>query len=143
MALGAYAHQELPFEKLVQELQPERNLSYNPLFQVLFVMQNTPKERLELAGLSLASREVESKTAKFDLSLSIRDMTNQEQELAGSLEYNTDLFESATAGRMCGHFQALLEGIVADPEQPLSTLPLMTQSERLQIVPPSSGCDDT
>jgi non-ribosomal peptide synthetase component F/acyl carrier protein len=142
VALGAYAHQELPFEKLVEELQPERNLSYNPLFQVLFVMQNTPKERLELAGLSLASREVESKTAKFDLSLSIRDTTNQEQELAGSLEYNTDLFESATAGRMCGHFQALLEGIVADPEQPLSTLPLMTQSERLQMVPPSSGCDD-
>ena len=131
VALGAYAHQDLPFERLVEELQPERNLSHTPLFQVMFALQSAPTPPLELTGLTLEFLEVESKTARFDLSLSIE---NVEQGLKGALEYSTDLFDSTTITRMWSHFQVLLEDIVAHPEQQLASLSLLTVRERTQLV---------
>lgn len=131
MALGAYAHQDLPFERLVEELQPQRDLSHMPLFQVMFALQSAPTPALELPGLKVSFLEVENKTAKFDLTLHIE---NSEQGLKGSLEYNTDLFNAATITRMLEHFQLLLEGIVAAPEQQLSDLPLLSASELHQLL---------
>ena len=131
VALQAYAHQDLPFEKLVEELQPSRNLSHSPLFQVMFQLLNDPVSTLKLAGLTVNSLKVDSGTAKFDLSLS---MVDTEQGLIGSLEYNTDLFDAGTINRMLGHFQTLLEGIVANPEQQLSDLPLLTAAQRHQLL---------
>jgi len=129
--LGAYAHQDLPFEKLVEALQPERNLSHSPLFQVMFALQNAPLEALALPGLHLELSEIESNTARFDLTLSLVDT---EQGLLGRLEYNSDLFDPATIDRMLGHFQTLLVGIVADPNQSLATLPLLSTAERQQFL---------
>jgi amino acid adenylation domain-containing protein len=131
VALGAYAHQDLPFEKLVEELRPERSLSHTPLFQVLFVLQNAPRTTLELAGLRLSPLEVDNATAKFDMSVS---MTETEEGLRASLEYNTDLYGVATIQRMLGHYQTLLEGIVANPEERISQLPLLTPAERQQLL---------
>lgn len=131
VALGAYAHQDLPFEQLVEALQPERSLSYQPLFQVMFVLQNAPMPALELPGLTLSSWEIDTATAKFDLTLS---MSYSSGELVGTLEYNTDLFEADTINRMLGHFQTLLEGIVAHPEQRLADLPLLTLAQRQQLL---------
>ncbi|MBD2015334.1 amino acid adenylation domain-containing protein [Microcoleus sp. FACHB-53] len=131
VALGAYAHQDLPFEKLVEELQPERDRSRTPLFQVMFVLQNTPTSALELPGLTVNSLNIDSGTAKFDLTLF---MIETAQGLRASLEYNTDLFNPATITRMLGNFQTLLEGIVANPKQRLSDLPLLTASEQHQLL---------
>ncbi|MEP0859276.1 condensation domain-containing protein, partial [Trichocoleus sp. DQ-U1] len=131
VAIQAYAHQDLPFEKLVEELQPSRDRSYTPLFQVMFALHTAPKTALQLPGLSLSLVEVETGTAKFDLTLEI---TDTEQGLTGSLEYNTDLFDEATITRMLGHFQTLLEGIVANPDRRLSDLPLLTEAERYQLL---------
>ena len=131
VALGAYAHQDLPFEKLVEELQPERNLSHAPLFQVLFVLQNAPTSALELPGLMVSRVRVDKGSAKFDLTLTLVEGTNG---LRGTVEYNTDLFDAATITRLLGHFQTMLEGIVADPGQRLSALPLMTAAERQQLL---------
>jgi hypothetical protein len=131
VTLGAYAHQDLPFEQLVEALQPERSLSHQPLFQVMFVLENTPISGLELPDLTISSLNIDSSTAKFDLTLSMEDT---EQGLVGSLEYNTDLFDATTISRMLGHFQTLLEGIVVNPEQRLSDLPLLTQPERQQLL---------
>jgi len=131
VALGAYAHQDLPFEQLVEELQPVRSLSYTPLFQVMFALQNAPMPSLELPGLTLNPLATESATAKFDLTLSVE---NTEQGLVGSWEYNTDLFDAATITRMAGHFQTLLEGIVANPEQRLLNLPLLSAAEQRQLL---------
>src|SRR3990172_5937896 len=131
VALGAYAHQDLPFEKLVEELHPKRDLSRNPLFQVGFVLQNAGRQALELLGLTLNPLEVGSGTAKFDLTLS---MVEGAEGLRGTLEYNTDLFDAATVTRMLGHYQRLLEGIVANPEQRISDLPLLTEAERKQLL---------
>ncbi|MBD1879528.1 non-ribosomal peptide synthetase [Coleofasciculus sp. FACHB-T130] len=131
VALQAYAHQELPFERLVEELQPSRDRSYTPLFQVMFALHTAPKTALQLPGLSLSLLEVETGTAKFDLTLEI---TDTEEGLTGSLEYNTDLFDEATITRMLGHFQTLLEGIVANPDCRLSGLPLLTEAERYQLL---------
>jgi amino acid adenylation domain-containing protein len=131
VTLDAYSHQDLPFEKLVEELQPERNLSYNPLFQVMFVLQNAGSEGWEFPGLTLIPLEIESVTAKFDLTLA---MEERESGLRGVLEYNRDLFDAPTITRMLGHFQTLLAGIVANPEQPLLALPLLTEVERHQLL---------
>ncbi|WP_335214005.1 amino acid adenylation domain-containing protein [Nostoc sp.] len=127
VALGAYAHQDLPFEQLVEQLQPQRDLSYTPLFQVMFVLQNAPMSALELPGLTLSLLESESHTAKFDLTLY---MTETAEGLVGTLEYNSDLFESNTISRMAGHLQTLLSGIVTNPQQHLKDLPLLTQVEQ-------------
>ncbi len=131
VALGAYEHQELPFEKLVEELQPARHLSHNPLFQVMFAMQNAPGRGLDLLGLRVTPVEIERRTAKFDLTLSLAD---KEQGLSGSMEYNTDLYDAATIERMLGHFQVLLQGVVSTPEEKISNLPLMTEGERHKLL---------
>ncbi|MHC0066354.1 amino acid adenylation domain-containing protein [Nostoc sp. UIC 10890] len=130
VALGAYAHQDLPFELLVEELQPQRDLSHTPLFQVMFVLQNAPMSDLKLPGLTLSSLAIESGSAKFDLTLEI---TETQQGLFGTLEYNTDLFEASTISRIAGHLQILLQGIVANPKLRLSELPLLTQPEQHQL----------
>jgi len=131
VALGAYAHQDLPFEKLVEELQPERGLSHNPLFQVMFALQNARGAALELAGLALSPVQARRVTSKFDLALF---MWEEADELKVTIEYSTDLFEATTIERMLGHFQVLLEGIITDPERPLSELPLLTEAERQQLL---------
>ncbi len=131
MALGAYAHQNLPFEKLVDELKPKRDASRNPLFQVMLVLQNTPDPRLNLPGLTVEQVWAETATAKFDLTLSISE---EGEGFSGSFEYNTDLFDVATITRMIGHFQTLLEAIVANPDRKLSEFPLLTEPERRQIL---------
>jgi len=131
VTLGAYTHQDLPFEQLVEELKPERHLNCNPLFDVMFALQNTPETELRLPGLTLSSIEEESQTAKFDLSL---DMFEANSGLSGVFEYSTDLFKPSTIARMAGHFQVLLEAIVTQPETPLSKLPLLTKDEKQQIL---------
>jgi amino acid adenylation domain-containing protein len=131
VAVGAYAHQEVPFEKLVEELHLQRNLSHTPLFQVMMVLQNTPQEQLELTGLTLQGERVESGTAKFDLTLTLKE---GESGLFGVFEYNTDLFDSATIERMVGHYEQVLSGMVHDVTQPISRLPLLTPLERDQLV---------
>ena len=131
VTLDAYAHQELPFEKLVEALQPERSLSYTPLFQVMFVLQNVPMQTLNLPGLQVERIEVESGAAQFDLTL---ELTETEQGLQAALSYSTDLFEAATLTRLQGHFQSLLESIVIDPTQPLAQLPLLPNADRQQII---------
>ncbi|MEH1934754.1 MAG: amino acid adenylation domain-containing protein [Nostoc sp.] len=131
VTLEAYAHQHLPFEKLVEELQPERNLSHSPLFQVMFAFHNTPRELWELPGLTITPLEVHSGAAKFDLTL---DLEETSAGIKGGIEYNTDLFDATTIARMLGHFQTLLEGIVANPEQRISDLPLLTAAEQHQLL---------
>ena len=131
VALSAYEHQDLPFEKLVGELQLERDLSYSPVFQVKFMLQNAPQEQLKLPGLTLSFLSTENSTAKLDLSL---DMYETASGLTGTFEYNTDLFDKATINRMVEHFCCLLSGIVNNPEQHLSELPLLTQAERHQLL---------
>ncbi|GDZ93324.1 amino acid adenylation domain-containing protein [Planktothrix agardhii CCAP 1459/11A] len=131
MSLGAYAHQDLPFEMLVEVLQPERNLSHTPLFQVMFVLQNTPLSEIELTGLTIDSLPLEGETAKFDLTLS---MQNTETGLMGGWAYNTDLFNSETIERMNSHFLTLLEGIIANPSERVSQLPLLTKVEQQQLL---------
>ncbi len=131
VCLGAYAHQDLPFEKLVEELQPERSLSYTPLFQVMFVLHNVPRETLQLPGLTLGSHEIESVTSKFDLTLSL---TESERGIAGTMTYNIDLFEAETIERMLIHFQILLEGVVANRDERILSLPLLSQPERQQLL---------
>jgi amino acid adenylation domain-containing protein len=131
VCLGAYAHRNLPFEKLVEELQPERDVSRNPLFQVMFAFQNRISPTFNFPGLAVEAIDIESSTAKLDLTLSL---TEQHGELGGFFEYNTDLFDRSTIDRMAGHFQSLLQGIVANPDQSLSTLPLLTDDERHQLL---------
>jgi amino acid adenylation domain-containing protein len=130
-AVDAYAHQEVPFEKLVEELQPERNLGSLPLFQVMFRLQNFPRSSFGFPGLALSSVEVANGTAKFDLSLSMRE---EPDGLKATLAYCTDLFDAATIARMLGHLQVLLDGIVADPDRSISALPILTEPERQQLL---------
>jgi len=129
--LGAYAHQDLPFEKLVEELQPERNLSHSPVFQVMFALQNIPPRDLKLADVTISQIAARSKTAKYELSLF---MVEEGKELSGLFEYNTDLFDEATIQRMAEHYQALLEDIVSRPDQRISALTLLTGAERQQLL---------
>src|SRR5271166_428145 len=131
MTLEAYAHQDLPFEQLVEELGPERSLSHMPVFQVVLTLQNAPLESVELAGLEMAPAELGYETAKFDLTLLLGE---GDEHLQGVLEYNADLFDESTIHRMAGHFRTLLGGIVADPERRISELPLLTEAERQRIL---------
>ncbi|HET6977262.1 MAG TPA: amino acid adenylation domain-containing protein [Pyrinomonadaceae bacterium] len=126
-ALGAFAHQDMPFEKLVEELEPERNLSHSPLFQVMFAMQNSPLGALELPGLQLSLVADEVVQSKFDLILGLDESPTGIQ---GEWIYNTDLFDASTIERMNGHFQTLLAGIVTNPQHALCDLPLLTNAER-------------
>lgn len=129
--LDAYRHQDIPFEKLVEELQPQRNLSHAPLVQVLFVLQNIPDSSIQLPELTLEEMPLASVIAQFDLTLGI-------QEEDGCLhclwEYNTDLFDATTVARMAGHFQTLLQGIIAQPGRRINQLPLLTTAEEHQLL---------
>jgi len=131
VALGAYTRQDLPFERLVEELQPERDLSSTPLFQVMFALQNAPLESLDLSGLSLNICRIETGTSKFDLTLTIQEHAH---ELACLLEYNTDLFDDATIQRMLAHWQNLLESLVAAPDKQISDFALLDENERQQLL---------
>ncbi|MCP4663254.1 MAG: amino acid adenylation domain-containing protein, partial [bacterium] len=130
-ALGAYAHQDLPFEKLVDELEPERDLSHTPLFQVMFVLQNTPAESAAGSGLTLRPLPVEARVAKFDLTLTLEEWPGG---FAGGIEYSTDLFDASTVTRLTGHFLRLLEGTAAAPERAIGELPLWSAAQRQQML---------
>ena len=130
--LDAYAHQDLPFEKLTEELQPDRDLSRTPLFQVMFELQNTPTQpALQLPGLEVSMVQLPSRTTKFDLTLSVFEGA---ETLMGSIEYNTALFAPDTIKRMAGHYQTLLSSAIADPDQRVSELSLLSASERKQLL---------
>jgi amino acid adenylation domain-containing protein len=131
VTIGAYAHQDLPLEKLVDDIQLERNLRHNPLFQVMFVLANVPREVTQLAGLTARALEVERDSALLELTLAIED---HEQGLMAMLEYNADLFEASTIGRLLGHLETLLGGVVAEPHQRVSDLPLLSPLERRQVL---------
>jgi amino acid adenylation domain-containing protein len=130
-ALGAYSNQDLPFEKLVEVLQPERELGRIPLFQVWFVLQNAPRMSLQLPGLELRGMDIHNGTAKFDLGLFT---VEKPDGLYCSVEYSTDLFEPATIRRFLAHYRVLLEAIAANPTRRLSELPLLTEEERHQVL---------
>lgn len=133
ITLQAYAHQDIPFEKLVEVLSPERNLGSTPLFQVMLVLQNAPQSNLRLGNAALLPfNSVDNGTSKFDLSLQFAE--DESGVLAGSLEYNTDLFEAASVTRMISHFRMLLGAILADPDQSIAALPLLTLTERKQLI---------
>jgi amino acid adenylation domain-containing protein len=129
--LDAYAHQDLPFEKLVEELGTDRSLDRSPLFQVLFTLQNAPGGPLSLAGLELEPVGLASGTSKFDLTFLAREA---EGGVAVAVEYATALFDPATVGRMAEHFGVLLEGAAADPARPVHALPLMRPAEERRVV---------
>jgi amino acid adenylation domain-containing protein len=130
-ALNAYGHQDLPFDKLVEELQPERILTHNPFFQVMFQLRNYPKQTFSLGDLTIEEYGVGSEIAKFDLTVALREETG---ELSGTVEYRTELFDLATIERMTHHYLNLLEGVVADPDRRLSDLPLLTEAETYKLL---------
>jgi amino acid adenylation domain-containing protein/FkbH-like protein len=130
-ALGAYEHQDMPFEKLVEELRPERSLSHSPLIQVYFVLQNAPVETVPLQSLQWKHVPSGLKTVKGDMYLSIHESA---EGIEGRLEYSTDLFDADTIERMLEHFRVLLEAAVENPERRLSQLPLLTEAERERIL---------
>lgn len=129
--LDAQNHQDLPFEQLVEALHPERNLSYSPLFQVMFVLQNQTGQPLKLPDLEICAIDDDNKVSKFDLTLHIRE---DQGKLSGSFEYNTELFDPGTIARFAGHYAALLQGIVDAPQTRLYELPLLTIEERQKIL---------
>jgi amino acid adenylation domain-containing protein/non-ribosomal peptide synthase protein (TIGR01720 family) len=130
VALGAYSHQDLPFERVVDAVQPTRDLSHTPLFQVVFILQNTPMPALELSGLRLREYPIESGTVQFDLVL---NMIETADGLKGWLEYNTDLFAATTIERLIAHFQMLLAAVAAQPEATINDIPLLTAAERQML----------
>lgn len=129
--LGAFSHQEVPFEHLVAELRPARSLSYNPIFQTAFALQNESTSELKIPGLTLSPVKIGSVTAKFDLFLSLCEVPDG---LRATIEYSTDLFDAATIQRLFTHYENLLRGIVAEPTARLSDLPLLSQAEWQQIL---------
>ena len=130
VTLGAYAHQDMPFDKLVEELQPERSLSHNPLVQVLFVMQNIPKLKRDLPGLELLPFEMPITRSKFDFAVF---MVEAEDGLTGNWLYSTDLFERASIQRMAGHVETLLRNAVAAPETRLQSLEFRSKEEQERL----------
>jgi len=129
VTLGAYANQDVPFEKLVEELQPERDLSRQPLFQILFALQNAPLGESDLPGITLTPFAPGEAAARFEITL---DMTEFGEQLGGALRYNVDLFEESTIKRLAEHYVRLLEAVVLDPQRPISDLPLLSEEERHQ-----------
>ncbi len=130
-ALDAYDHRDLPFEKLVEELKPERDPSRNPLFQAMFTLENARESELRLPGLEITRVRIPVSTAKFDLTLFLAESDGR---LEGSFEYSIDLFDASTIKRMAEHFLQLLAGIAADPECHIGELPLLTAAERHQLL---------
>jgi amino acid adenylation domain-containing protein len=131
VTLEAQVHQELPFEQVVRELQPDRALSHNPLFQVLFVFQESTLQALELPDITVKFMLADSGIAKFDLTVLVED---SEQGLTGAIEYNTDLFRADTITRMLEHFRTLLTSIAANPDKRLSELQVLTDAEQHQLL---------
>src|SRR5438876_11233816 len=129
--LGALGHQDLPLEKLIDALQPERNQSYTPLFQVLFVLQNTPIPDLQLPVLVVHPFEIDNRTAKFELTLSLAETSDG---LTGWIEYGMDLFDADRIERLAGHFQTIIEDVTANPDTRLSQVSLLTVNERSQLL---------
>lgn len=145
VTLGAYSHQDLPFEKLVEELHPERNLSHHPLFQVVFGFQNAPMSSLELPGLVPSFMNIDLKKTRFDLELHLWKCSEDfrslwggnweySEGLRGVMVYNTDLFDKANISRMVEHFKTLLSAIVANPEERIANLPLLSEAELHQVL---------
>jgi len=132
VSLGAYDHQDLPFEKIVEELNPERNLNRSPLVQVLFQLLDFSDSPPQLQGVAVEWLPGLNHRARFDLEMSL--WTQPDKSLRGSLVYSTDLFEAAFIERLVGHFRTFLAGIVADPGQPIGQLPLLTEAERHQLL---------
>ncbi|MFJ1538915.1 amino acid adenylation domain-containing protein [Micromonospora chalcea] len=128
--LGAFAHQEVPFERLVEELAPRRDLSRSPIFQVHFIFQNIPMPEFDVAGLRLEPVDVESSTARFDLELQVFDRPDG---LTGWFEYNTDLFEPATVERMSRHLAQMVENLLADPDRPIDQVPMLAADEERDL----------
>ena len=131
VALGAYAHQELPFEQLLKQLRPERSRSHAPLFQIMFVMQNGPKQVIRLSGMEIEELEFDGGLAKFDLTL---EVVERDEGLYCAFEYSTDLFEPSTIERMARHFVNLLSAALNMPRNPISRLPLLNGEERERIL---------
>ncbi|SHF40806.1 non-ribosomal peptide synthase domain TIGR01720/amino acid adenylation domain-containing protein [Seinonella peptonophila] len=131
-ALQAYAHQDVPFEKIVDELQLERDLSHTPIFQTMFVFQNIPTMNQSIDRLEISPYELEHTVAKFDLTMTL--MENENQGLTGNIEYNLDLFKESTVKRMMIHFQEILKQLVEDPDQSIESLQCMTQEECDQLL---------
>ncbi|HEX8558455.1 MAG TPA: amino acid adenylation domain-containing protein [Pyrinomonadaceae bacterium] len=131
VALGAYAHQEIPFEKLVEELEPERSLSRTPLFQVMFALQNASSFEAEMAGLRLSAIEEEEVPAKFDLMLDAQEVG---EAVNATFVYDPELFDAATVERMADRLLILLDGVCEDPERPVSALPIMREDERRHLL---------
>jgi amino acid adenylation domain-containing protein/FkbH-like protein len=129
--LNAYAHEDLPFEKLVEKLHPERAATHTPFTRIMFALQNTTLEKLEWPNLTLKFVDFETGTAKFDLTM-VLQVTDR--GLVAQAEYNSDLFEAGTMSRLLEHFEILLEGIAKDPSNRLSELPLLSEAERRQVV---------
>ncbi|NJR60571.1 MAG: amino acid adenylation domain-containing protein [Cyanobacteria bacterium CRU_2_1] len=129
--LDAYAHQDLPFERLVEALHPERSLSHHPLFQVMFILQNVPVETLELPGLTLTPLESHHTTVKFDLTVSMRETPSG---MVGVWAYNRDLFSKTTIQRMIRHFQCLLAGVLCNPDQSVEQVAILGEEEQQQIL---------
>jgi amino acid adenylation domain-containing protein len=145
VTLGAYSHQDLPFEKLVEELHPDRNLSQHPLFQVVFSLQNAPMSALELPGLVPSFINVDFKKTRFDLELHLWKCSDDfrslwganweySEGLRGVIVYNTNLFDKATISRMLEHFKTLLSSIMQNPEQRIANLPLLSEAETHQLL---------
>ncbi|PYX57458.1 MAG: non-ribosomal peptide synthetase, partial [Acidobacteria bacterium] len=129
-ALEAYMHQDVPFEKLVEVLVPQRSLDTPPLFQVMFTFQNIPKQVFEISGLSIKQMSFETGIAKFDLSVEVWE----DSEFHCQFEYNTDLFEPSTIERMLGHFEKLIQAALENPDLPLAQLPILSEQEREQVL---------
>jgi alpha-ketoglutarate-dependent taurine dioxygenase len=127
--LGAYAHQDVPYDKLVEELRPERTSSPTPLFQVLFVFQNTPRAILEKSGLTFETMKTDQGNSKFDLALFLAE---SEGVISGSWRYNTCLFAESTVSRLSGHFLTLLENIVKQPAARVSSLEIISETEKME-----------
>ena len=131
VVLSASSHQDLPFEKLVEELQTERNSSRSPLFQVMFILESEQEIRWEFPGLNLNVVEVENNSTKFDLTVEVKETSDG---INGWFEYNADLFNADTIGRMIDHWQVLLAGVVAQPNQQISHLPILTEAQSHQLL---------
>ena len=135
-ALAAFEHQELPFDKLVERLNPVREPGRHPLFQVMFAMQDAPEHRLALPGLQVREEPLPRLSIHLDLELHLRQVG---EGWAGTLVYDAHLFETDTIRRMAGHFLTLLQGVLAEPDRPVSTIPMLTEAERRQLLEEWSG----
>jgi amino acid adenylation domain-containing protein len=132
-ALEAYAHQDVPFEKLVEELVPQRSVNITPLFQAMFVFQNIPKQIFKIAGLDMEELPFDTGIAKFDLSVDVYE-DDEQNDFHWRFEYNTDLFDRETICIFLDHFRNLVSAVVENPDQPLSRIPLMSAQEQTRLI---------